>query len=213
MSPFPNHCCGRNGAETKATRNSHQLCLLTKEAPTPLEVSWPSCAPGHLRFLTAPSRRAPIPATEDWAANRKAWPLVPRSTPRSQGHTQGLRVPPEFAGTFPTQMRTAGCFSTSCRRLSFLSNTLRIRHPPRGERHMQRFAEREGVPLCPVSGGRRNPLRNPRGEAPSLSLCGHLTVAFDLEARGAVLSEPQREHLYSEGADCDDYLLVALKLF
>lgn len=54
-------------------------------------------APGHLCLITAPSRAPPGPTMEGWAANRKTWPLVPRSTPGSEGHKQGLQVSAEPA--------------------------------------------------------------------------------------------------------------------
>lgn len=45
-----------------------------------------------------------------------------------------------------------------------------------------------------------------------MGLCGHLAVGFDLEARTADLSEPERNRLYSEGVDFYYYFLKALKL-
>lgn len=44
-----------------------------------------------------PAELSTIPTMEGWAANRKTWPLVPRSAQGSQGHKQGLQVSTESA--------------------------------------------------------------------------------------------------------------------
>ena len=45
-----------------------------------------------------------------------------------------------------------------------------------------------------------------------MGLCGHLAVGFDLQARTADVSEPERKLFYFEAADFHYYFLEALKL-
>lgn len=78
---------------------------------------------------------------------------------------------------------------------------------------MQRFAEKESRPLPPrCQGDTKTPREILWEEAQRMGLCGHLAVGFDLEARTADLSEPERNRLYSEGVDFYYYFLKALKL-